>query len=909
MSTNEVFLFYEGKDPNRYTPLTGVNLNKSTRYFKEKIDILEKDSEYLIGSVKILEKFNLQARSLTETLEIDTAGDYTAKDGQLYSLNATGSYNITLPTPTNDEVVRILTNQDGSTYTVKSHDGTTLYTSPDTQDDTLFFWDSENNTWHMISGDGIYLYLAVNALQNLDHDLNDFLTNRTQTATLDIVKAKVEENIGIITDLARKIRALEFSIGSNSLRSSELDNMMSIWSRLNQDEVLRGMGGSGLFNVRNYGDDTGFEPNYRPFDVSYSTMNIHNHPNYFNTLGMGEISAIVNGMFVRTTHNDPWMTYSVPDADGIDGTNEIPANEIGYKGAALPPKVPDHIKQRPLGITFNSTNNTTVYSMNEIVNGQSTLTQAEYFKNMFTNNEYLSSCRWDLSYLEVAIEEIGTGGRLFNYASSARHNQTGNTLQMLLTRAAYIAASGLKNISENDSFRAGIVPILKDDGSQTYAHVNYRLRVKTVGNPSRGTGSFGPNDDPPIVFIGETSGQLGLHPHFFDGKSYTMAGETWQALPLTREQANQCLTNPNTKITLKCSMDHNHSHLIDVWYDGSSWMCIDRNVVTSSGAIVTGHVHPTKISVPTNNLPFDLYKAVEGIIDNTNKFKLVRDISQIHRSDINGSWLNLATSNKARFRLGDGILEELCEKCYGFDGEGSFSEDEMNLPLSAKYNLRAKGTAAVLNASKYNRSYTLGMNDASNRGSSPRGFNDPTLFIAKTNATGITTGYTYMIPLELVLRTPLESWNPYNIELLRSRDSVEDDRYYQYTKENPGPRASYFGGYYMAPSGLYNAGASDAADTGGSVWMKAGDGKSVRVGDSGISLTKTLGNPSGQFVYKDTNGRDYSNVVRFRYPVYPVFHEYTYENVQMHNLKSILKSTLKKIVSGTITGKDIDSLF
>ena len=856
----------------------------------------EQTADYeIINAVNIAKSMTYDS-NLNSHVKLVSPGSYTLTNNTLYDIETIGNYLLTLPL--NKTTVRIKPTVENVTYTVMLED-TVLLTS---SEDVIFYWNDITSKWEYTIGNGIYIYLAAISLTEINSNIEDFFTKRNHQSTLERIDISLDQNINTIKELINKIKVLESKLLSGSGGGSSMNWLMDNWNRISQDEYLRGNGGSGVFNVRNYSVDTGFNPKYRPFDVAYSAMTMHTHSNFFNTLGLGEIAAIINGYLIRTTHNDPWLTYSVDGAKGIDGVGT--SGNIDMTGAALPPALPPEINSRPTGVTFNSETNKTEYTYEDV---SGNLTQAEFFRNMFSNNEYLKHCRWDLSYLEIAIEKIGTGGRLFNYASSARHNQTGSTLQMLLLRASYMAAAGLKNINENDSFRSGFTVIDDEEGNPVFAHVNYRMRVKSVGTPAIQTKLLSENDIPPTIFLGEANGTSGLHPHYFDNKRYDLGGRNWQALSLTVEQANIALATPNTKIKLTTSVDHGHSHIIEVWHDGNTWRAIDSKVFTASGTEVEGHKHPVKISVPTSNIPFDLKKAVDGIIDNTNKFILVRDISQMERFSEDATWLDLAVSNKARFRLGDGILEELCESCFGFEGEGSFLTDNMELPLSTNYSLRAKGTAAPLNAAKYNREYTMGMADASNRGSAPRGFNDPTLFIAKTTNKNIINGYSYMIPLELVLRTPLEVWNPYKVSISPGNTGL----FTRQTKTNPNGQATYFGGYYLSPVGLYStsSGSTDVADTGGNIWILAENKKAVLTESSGVTITKDINNPAGEAIYKDSTGGDFSNTVRFRYPVYPVYHEYTYEHIQSENLKSILKRALKSITEGTLTVNDIDNLF
>jgi len=113
------------------------------------------------------------------------------------------------------------------------------------------------------------------------------------------------------------------------------------------------------------------------------------------------------------------------------------------------------------------------------------------------------------------------------------------------------------------------------------------------------------------------------------------------------------------------------------------------------------------------------------------------------------------------------------------------------------------------NKARYHRRYTTGR-DAVGRGAYINGWNDPTLITAFTKNSQIVHGTSYMIPLELILRTPLETWNPNDLEL-KSRSAITGS----------GTASSPYNGFaenfynYHTPAEFY-AGfdGTDPADTG-----------------------------------------------------------------------------------------------
>ncbi|XP_012937031.1 uncharacterized protein LOC106011538 [Aplysia californica] len=68
------------------------------------------------------------------------------------------------------------------------------------------------------------------------------------------------------------------------------------------EEKSRSDGDSGLKSIRLSNDGT--QPYYANSHVSWSVAAIHDHPDHMNTVGMGELLAVLNGVEFRTRHND-----------------------------------------------------------------------------------------------------------------------------------------------------------------------------------------------------------------------------------------------------------------------------------------------------------------------------------------------------------------------------------------------------------------------------------------------------------------------------------------------------------------------------------------------------------------------------------------------------------------------------
>ncbi len=120
------------------------------------------------------------------------------------------------------------------------------------------------------------------------------------------------------------------------------------------------------------------------------------------------------------------------------------------------------------------------------------------------------------------------------------------------------------------------------------------------------------------------------------------------------------------------------------------------------------------------------------------------------------------------------LLDKLMAQIPGMDGPGDPIEDRA---FGDRYKSIFGGT---LNARNYHSYYQLKDADANGRKIMERGYNDPNMFMALTNqdkvssikashcyggtCTTETQKWTYAVPLEVIYLTPLNRWNPYDLE-------------------------------------------------------------------------------------------------------------------------------------------------
>lgn len=236
----------------------------------------------------------------------------------------------------------------------------------------------------------------------------------------------------------------------------------------------------------------------------------------------------------------------------------------------------------------------------------------------------------------------------------------------------------------------------------------------------------------------------------------------------------------------------------------------------------------------------------------------------------------IAAGRSARFRLNKALsidptvgayaatdlLDTLMGKVSGLDGAGA-NLAERYLDSGSTMTLTKWGSAEALNAAAYNRRYAM-PSDASARTNAMRGFNDPTLFVAATTraevapfvADGYTYRFSYAIPLELILRTPLEGWNPHGIPEVAN---ITGDGNTAATAYNGHKDNAY---HYLTPAELFagDPPTPDPADTATGVkYVKDSGGVGRLVRGAGIrTFLPTI---------------DGVGNLRIRYPIYPLFHE------------------------------------
>lgn len=229
--------------------------------------------------------------------------------------------------------------------------------------------------------------------------------------------------------------------------------------------------------------------------------------------------------------------------------------------------------------------------------------------------------------------------------------------------------------------------------------------------------------------------------------------------------------------------------------------------------------------------------------------------------------------SSVEFRNTPGLLDEIMNKAPGLDGFGAVINENYT-DTDADYNpfiqqLMDFNTTDLMNSAFYSRFYSYAQPGAAGRRKLRFGYNDPMLFRAASTQEqvvplpGMGGGHrlSWAIPLELIVATPLGSWNPYKVAE-GPRSTVTGDGNSQATAFSHAARE---GRWYFTPSALFDGASAvvDPADTDDAAWMMCGDGQARLMRGAGIYIHM----PEMQGV----------QTARIRYPIAPVHHEGSFE--------------------------------
>ena len=653
--------------------------------------------------------------------------------------------------------------------------------------------------------------------------------------------AGYQENISAgapIAITAFDVQAEDHPLHQQLSDTADISAVVDAWQIEGAAELNRLAYQDGLLAVRQY-EYNPTATDERVFDAAYAAGNVHNHADHRNLVGFAEWAAIAHGYFIRARHTD-YKTMRAVQGEYL-ARIETP-----------PPPVPAFVLAKPIGLNTDGTldlvADTQARWMSELLQGQ--------------HNEYLQA---QFAFIEIFLEKFGPAGRT-DAAASSRHADVSGDLLETLEQNTKLNAAGMQYVVENlGSYPAGVRP-MKVDGKTIHDRYAINFRVNTV--PIGTGGLFSADEKLPLILIGTSES----HAHELSQQ-------------LTQQEWDDLRSGAVASVDLT-STDKNHTHIYRITWDAA------RELLNGQD-ISTGHQHAVIIPPAwSESVPFDAEKAKNGVIDSSNRFRLVSDPISLKRA---GGKDGLINSPLARFDYAD--IDLAMQQCWGIEGEGSVLEESYLQPngstqyLNSIYDPTNTAENASLNAAKYSRSAQTADSNASGRSKVYRGFSAPMTFFAKTTHEEVLGGFSYGIPLQIHFRSPIESWNPAGVPY----NSVNDAHTTAPgggTQSNPYQNAFGKGGFNFTPKEIWGSSniATDPADTPRVLWMRGADGNAYECTSSGIWTQ----NPGG---------------VRQSLPIYKTAFEGSHAETHQRAVNRSLKGLLSALVgTAGITQADIDAL-
>jgi len=218
------------------------------------------------------------------------------------------------------------------------------------------------------------------------------------------------------------------------------------------EQRIRSDGDSGVTNTRQYNDGDAMYD-----DGTYSngaTSAIHDHADFINIAGMGELSAVLNGVEFQTRHNDYALEMPHTNSSEYGATERLPF-----------PEVPQSVLDQP---DINA----------------SIAEMQEYFRAFKMQNkshrDYTNVIKPNLCYLEGAwIDEDGVLDEPFD---SDRHEIDASTWKELHDKIRYMVNSGRKDPLENLAQLPSSIRNLIDDTYPVISNWEYRIVCHPLKN-------------------------------------------------------------------------------------------------------------------------------------------------------------------------------------------------------------------------------------------------------------------------------------------------------------------------------------------------------------------------------------------------------------------------------------------
>jgi len=555
------------------------------------------------------------------------------------------------------------------------------------------------------------------------------------------------------------------------------------------EQRVRFEGNSGVTESRGYGAGT-----QAYHAQTHNTLNIHDHADTIDTLGMGEFSAILNGVEFTTRHNDYLLvqpTFEQP----------TPSDTKYHKTAPIPfPDVPPSVLAKA----------TVAEQVAEM---------REYFRAFALQNasirNYTQYFKANLCYLEGTW--IKATANLEEPFRSDRHSIDAATWKILNEKYRFLMQNGQKNNLENLAW----LPTAVRDLEEREDH-DLELRGKTypifsnlkVPQPIAKwytAANIAPAATRNLV-VGLVKRVEGVYLSVYN----TLGSDGTAVVNVTCNGLSKGCTYLTSValckgVTAGCTFRNQASSITFGWgastisgfLFGPLTSCY--NISVSFGAttnidkilffniptnytinptdniMLTGCIYPATpimanweyrilCSPIAGDLPFNRFRVVEdnaGFV-REGKNKTTMPLSRRALFELNPVNSNRFSDGKTTYEYIDRIMEAI-------PGKDNYAANLTDFSFGAITKHYTENR--ILNVGYYSRFYSLDTTDAMGRQQRRRGFNDPTLWAARTtqpkvaglsvyddiNEELIDQKWTYAFPIEIVYTSPLSNWNPYNL--------------------------------------------------------------------------------------------------------------------------------------------------
>lgn len=281
------------------------------------------------------------------------------------------------------------------------------------------------------------------------------------TATVEQAAGGAAESAAAAHQAADAARATASYAASNATAATQLlnKNMVGLTGAIGaisttlavqqaaMEQRVREEGNSGITGIRSYSG--GVEAFNEPSHVMYSVLNIHDHANGKYIVGMGELSAVLNGVPFQTRHND----YSLRDPDAPNG------GWIDY------PEVPPAVLAKGDNVTAQ------------------VLEMQEWFRawqqDDWSVRDFRPYFRPVMCILEGAWLE---DSRFKDPFDSERHEIDASSWEDLYDKVWYTFASGGKHSGENLSFMPTSIRNVLNGTWPQLSRWDYRIKCHKLSN-------------------------------------------------------------------------------------------------------------------------------------------------------------------------------------------------------------------------------------------------------------------------------------------------------------------------------------------------------------------------------------------------------------------------------------------